>query len=519
MAAKKKAVEAPTAYTLEALLVGGAGFGLTTATPVQRAICRAAEGRPLGDLATDPAVVLALGGPEAIERLCGRPLELVLLSGIRAGKSLIVAALAVYASQTVDLSLLGAGEVARVSVLSLSLDTAKVVYNHITGNVLAKPALRALLAEEPTSDTVVLRHPSGRLVEIKIVAGAKAGGTLVARWSAGVIFDEAPRMSGDEAVVNFPDARASALGRLLPGAQLVALGSPWAPAGPVYDTVTERWGKPGADLLVIKAPAYAMNPVWWTEARVAEFRARNPDLARTEIDAEFADPEAALLSSVDLDACTRQAPAELPPDPRCAYVATIDPAARGNAWTLVLGTREGGRVRVVLVRQWIGSKVAPLSPAAVLVEMAALLRPYRCDRVLTDQWASDALRDLGRPLGLHLVERAWTAGNKFEAFESMRVRVALRGFDLPPDPVLRADLLAVRKRVTTTGVTVVLPETSDGRHADYAPALAMLARDWILEPGEFSPAAPLDSDEQAVIDEETDEESRLDWMLRILRLT
>jgi hypothetical protein len=37
----------------------------------------------------------------------------------------------------------------------------------------------------------------------------QAGGSLVAHWSAGVIFDEAPRMSGsDNAIVNLDDAQA-----------------------------------------------------------------------------------------------------------------------------------------------------------------------------------------------------------------------------------------------------------------------------------------------------------------------
>ena len=37
-----------------------------------------------------------------------------------------------------------------------------------------------------------------------------------------------------------------------------------------------------------------------------------------------------------------------------------------------------------------------------------------------------------------------------------------------------SDLLAVRKRATSRAVTIVLPKTPDGRHCDYAPALALL---------------------------------------------
>src|SRR3972149_1913244 len=47
--------------SLEDLLTSEAGFGLKTATSLQRAICRAIEGRPLDDLWLDPAVRRSFG--------------------------------------------------------------------------------------------------------------------------------------------------------------------------------------------------------------------------------------------------------------------------------------------------------------------------------------------------------------------------------------------------------------------------------------------------------------------------
>ncbi|MDP9001757.1 MAG: hypothetical protein M3O46_16790, partial [Myxococcota bacterium] len=228
------------AYTLERLLTHPSAFGLTSASPLQRAICRIADGLPLGKLADHVDVIAAIGNVSALPQ--ARPLELLILSGIRTGKSLLAAALAVRAALTCDLSQLRPGEPVRVSVVSLTTDLARVVFEHLCGTVTSKPMLRALVVGSPTADTVDLRHPSGHVVEVKVVAGARAGASLVARWSAGVIFDEAPRMNGEEdGVVNFDDARRAALGRLLTGAQLVSIGSPWAPRGPVYEAVQEHW--------------------------------------------------------------------------------------------------------------------------------------------------------------------------------------------------------------------------------------------------------------------------------------
>ena len=76
---------------LEVLLTSSEGFGLTTATPVQRAICRASDGIELGELWDDPTVRQAFGG--ACPRVA--PLEFVILAAIRCGKSLFSAAKAI----------------------------------------------------------------------------------------------------------------------------------------------------------------------------------------------------------------------------------------------------------------------------------------------------------------------------------------------------------------------------------------------------------------------------------------
>ena len=46
----------------------------------------------------------------------------------------------------------------------------------------------------------------------------------------------------------------------------------------------------------------------------------------------------------------------------------------------------------------------------------------------------------------------------------------------------REDLLRVRKRVGNGTANVVLPETTDGRHCDYAPSLALAMSRWLKEP-------------------------------------
>ena len=470
------------AVTLEQLLTHPDAFGLVTATPVQRAICRVADGLPLGDLACDESVVRAMGGAESLALLpTVRPKELYLVAAIRCGKSLFTAALAVRAALTCDLSRLKRHEVPRVSIVSLDLDKADIVLEHLIG-AMYRPALEPLLVGKPKARSLRIRREDGRVVEVRAVAGKKAGGSLVSRWSAGVIFDEAPRMNGQEdGVVNFDQSRKAVLGRLLPGAQLAAVGSPWAPRGPIYDAVQAAWGKPSAGLVVIRATGPEMNPIVWTPEACAELRVLDEGAYRTDVLGEFADPESAFLAAAELLAATRVAPLSRPRENGVTYIATMDPATRGNAWTLVVvgkrpadsGVETDDRFFVAFHRQWQGSQLAPLKARAVFAEMAVDLARYGIAEVHTDQWGGDLIAEHGETAQLLVTVDTATGAEKAKRYIDFKTRLNSGGIELAPDPVMRADLLSIRRRLTPTGTTFDLPITRDGRHSDYAPAVIL----------------------------------------------
>lgn len=452
------------------------GFGLVSATSTQRAICRVIEGRPLGKLYT-PEFATGIGPAPT-----SRPQEVVLLSGIRTAKSLTAAALAVHASQHCDLSRLKQSEVARVSIVSLTLDLANVVYSHLTGHILRSPVMRGVLCAEPRQKSVILRHPSGRIVEIKVVAGSRAGASLAARWSAGVIFDEAPKMLGsEEGVVNLDDARDNVIGRLLPNAQMISVGSPWAPYGPIYDLVQEHWKKPSERIAVMWYPAPQLNPVWWTPERCEKLKATDPDAYLTDVLAQFRSAETSMFDSVSLERCTRASADDIPPDSRSHYIARIDPATRGNAWTLVIGCKDGPKKRIVLARQWLGSRLEPLRPGEVFQEMAKLLQPYRVTTVHSDQWSEDSLREHAERAGLRLSASTWTTADAAKLYRRAQTDFQEGIVEIPNLPHLKDDLKRVKRRTTPTGFSIHLPTTQDGRHCDFAPPIVGVLTHWLAD--------------------------------------
>lgn len=475
------------AASVERLLTSAGGFNLP-ASALQRAICRVIDGTALGALEDRPEVMRAFGGALPVPR----PRELTVFSGVRVGKSMIAGATAVTWSQRIDVSHLRAGETPRIAIVSTRMDNAEVVFDHIVGALQGSAQLRALLVEEPRNERILVRHPSGRPVEILVVAGSRAGASLVSRWLGGVIFDEFPRMVGaDDGVINWDDQRRAVVQRILRGGGILNIGSPWAPFGPAYQMFVEHFGKPDNSLCVVKAPASDMHPKWWTPERCADAKALDPDAYITDVLAEFASLEESLFTGVELDRATRAEPYELEPQSDHHYVAAMDPATRSNSWTLVIATREGARKRVALARQWTGSRLEPLSPREVFASMAPVLRRYRVATVWTDQYYVDALRDLALEHGIQLVQIEMTEREKVEKWRALQVRVAIGEVELSRDPVFRADMQRVKKKTTQTGLSIVLPRTSDGRHCDYAPATLLALHRYLDD----AAAPPLTVDE------------------------
>jgi hypothetical protein len=163
----------------------------------------------------------------------------------------------------------------------------------------------------------------------------------------------------------------------------------------------------------------------------------------------------------------------------CAFA--MDPATRGNSWTLVGAFAEkcvtgGDRIVVAIARQWTGSRATPLSPAVVMGEIAGIVRHYGAKAVFTDQWSSDSIADHGRERGIRVIEQRYTSEGLVELYSNLKNLLATDRLELPPLPILLADLKGVRRRASGSGIRVELSRTANGRHCDFAPSVAMAAQ-------------------------------------------
>jgi hypothetical protein len=470
--------------TLETVLTHEDMFGLTTATPVQRAICRALDGLPFEELWDDPDVREAFGDVQPV-----RTAKIVMiLAGIRSGKSKIAAARLVQSSQNVDLSHVSIGDQVLSPCLSVDKQAAEKVFDHAIETIRHKPALKALLIGEPQAESFVLRHPSGRPIKVQVSALAKHGSTLVGAWLAGLVLDEAPRIaSQEEGVRNIQDSIAATRGRVLPGATTMLIGSPWAPFGYCFELWTKYFGVQSDQFLVVCAAGPKMNPGHWTPEHCEEVRLEDPASYEANVNARFTDQQSSMFSADVIDMRTRLLPETLEPDPKHTYAAAMDPATRSNFWTLSIVTRglcDDGKMRdrVVLTKVWKRTSKEHLDASSIFAEMKPILDRYRIRFVTTDQWGMDLLSVIARQYEITLIEEIITAQKKSQMYERMRLRLAEDQIELAPDSRLREELLRVRKTATRTGYGVDSPILADGSHGDLASAVVLSLNQPIPEP-------------------------------------
>ncbi len=222
----------------------------------------------------------------------------------------------------------------------------------------------------------------------------------------------------------------------------------------------------------------ALAETWIANPTVSEAQTRELEPDEVVWSREYAaipqsEAETSLLMSVLIDKNTRRGVQDIAPDERHVFTATIDPATRGNSWTLAIGClTDGGIRRIALTREWRGTKAKPLVPGAVFEEIANLIRPYRLAHVHSDQFSEDTMRELARQHGLALLVTPWTASTKADAYDALKTLAQESKLDLPDDPVVKTDLLGIRQRLTRSGITYELA-SQGARHSDFAPAIAM----------------------------------------------
>src|SRR5690349_10075757 len=146
----------------EELLTSPEYYGLDEATPVQRAICRAVDGQPLGDLWKDKNVRKAFGNKKPPGR---QPASVVIIAGTRGGKSMLAGSRGVRSALTCDLSGLVSGDRVRIPCLATGKETASFIHSHALA-LMKTPKLAGLLVGKPLAASFEISREGGHDIEV-----------------------------------------------------------------------------------------------------------------------------------------------------------------------------------------------------------------------------------------------------------------------------------------------------------------------------------------------------------------
>jgi len=380
--------------------------------------------------------------------------------GRRGGKSRIAALVAVYLACFRDYRAhLAPGEVGTLAVIAADRRQARTVMRYIVGFLDGVPMLRQLVANR-TKETVELANRVA--IEVHTASfRAVRGYSLI-----GVICDEIAFWSTDDGAAN-PDTEI--LNGLrpgmatMPGALLLAISSPYARRGALWDAHRKHYGQDGDPVLVWQAPTTAMNPAVDRQV-IADAYAADEAAAAAEYGAEFRRDIESFVSREAVEAVVVPGRRELPPVSDRRYLPFVDPSGGSqDSMTLAIAHQENGRAVLDVVRE----RKPPFNPSEVVAEFAATLKAYRVASVSGDRYAGEWPRERFREHGVAYEPAEKT---KSEIYGELLPLVNSDRVELLDNPRLVGQLCGLERRTSRAGRDSI--DHAPGAHDDVANAAA-----------------------------------------------
>lgn len=373
--------------------------------------------------------------------------EAWMVVGRRGGKSRIAALIALFLATFRDYrEYLAPGEVGMLPVIAAGRKQARTVMRYMTGLINAVPMLRQMLASEPIKEAIELTNR----VTIEVLTASVAAVRNYTMVSA--VCDEIAFWPTDEDGAN-PDveilnALRPCMGTI-PDSVLIALSSPYARRGTLWESHRAHFGQDDDETLVWQADTATMHP-HAPDSRLGRVitKAYTEDEARAsaEYGAEFRRDIESFVSREAVDAVVMPGRQELPPCGDGRYVAFVDPSGGSgqDSMTLAIAHQHGDRVLLDCLRE----RKPPFSPADVVHEFAGIMRTYRVTTVRGDRYGGEWPREQFRGYGLRYEPAEKT---KSELYGEMLPLLNSGSVELLDHPRLVAQLCSLERRTARGG--------------------------------------------------------------------
>ena len=306
--------------------------------------------------------------------------ELWAIAGRRAGKDSIASAIATVASLQDYSAQLRPGERATIACIASTRDQSQIVFRYIKGYFEAIPALAALV-QRATDDTISLTNSTEIVVSTNSFRAVRGRSIVVA------IMDEIAFYRSDESANPDSELYNAVLPAMatFPSALLIGISSPYRRSGLLYQKWQASYGKPDADVLVVRGSSRLFNETL-SQKLVDERLARDPEAGAAEYLAEWRNDLSDFLDRELVESAVDAGVRVRPPRHDLDYRMFVDASGgRGDSFTAAIAHTDGDTAVVDAVFE----RRAPFSPPEVVKEVADLARSYGIGRVAGDRFAAD----------------------------------------------------------------------------------------------------------------------------------
>jgi hypothetical protein len=359
--------------------------------------------------------------------------ESYLICGRRAGKSFVLALVAVYlACFRTYTDYLGPGERATIIIIAADRKQARQIFRYIRALIANTPMLAGMLDGQPRADGLDLNN------NVSIEIGTASFRTSRGYSFAAVLADETAFWPTDDAAepdYAVLDALRPGMANI-PGAVLLCASSPYARRGALHDAFKRWFGKDEADILVWKAATREMNPTI-PQSVIDRATERDPASAAAEYGAEFRTDVESFVNREAVEACVSVGVRERPPISDVTYSAFVDPSGgSADSMTLAIGHQEDN----VAVLDAIRERRPPFSPENVVLDYAVVLETYHVTSVRGDRYAGEWPRERFREHGISYEP---AAKPKSDLYRDLLPAINSRMVDLLEDARLFAQIVGL----------------------------------------------------------------------------
>lgn len=389
--------------------------------------------------------------------------ELWLAIGRRAGKDSVASAIACYLGVFGDFQRhLRRGERGVIVCLACDRGQAQIVFAYIRA-FFEQVALLRPLAQRITDDTIELS------AGVDIVVATNSFRGIRGRTIACAILDECAYWR-DEASSS-PDtelfaALSPAMATLRQaGALVIGISTVYRRSGLLFEKITQYEGVNDPDVLAIRRPSIAFNPLL-SQADIDADIARDPERGAAEWLSEWRSDVGTYIARAIIEGAVVRGRHELPRVGSAQYLAFVDPSGgTSDSMTMAIAHIEGGRIIIDLVRE---ARPQPtFSPETVIAEFSEVLRRYGISAVTGDRFAGAFPAELFRRHGIeYRLAELPTSAIYIEALAALNSGVV----ELLDHARLIAQLCGLERRTRATGKDTIAPPR--GGHDDIANAVA-----------------------------------------------